>query len=357
MPSLFDPLVLRSITLKNRLGVSPMCMYSSDDGRANDWHMVHLGSRAVGGFALVMAEATAVEARGRITPRDAGLWEDTQIAPLARITRFVREHGAVPGIQIAHAGRKASYPRPWGEGTPTEHLPLESGGWEVVAPSAIPFDEGQPLPHALTPEEIAEIVGSFAAAARRAEAAGYEVLEIHAAHGYLLHEFLSPLSNKREDDYGGSFDGRARFLMEVVQACRMAWPDRFPMFVRLSCTDWAPGGVTIEDSVDLAKRLKVEGVDLVDCSSGAILPRIVIPAAPGFQVPFAEAIRSKVRIPTAAVGLITEPEQASDIIQERRADLVFLAREALRDPYFPLRAAKALGEPTAISRPPQYGRA
>jgi 2,4-dienoyl-CoA reductase-like NADH-dependent reductase (Old Yellow Enzyme family) len=354
--SLFDPLTLRSVTFRNRLGVSPMCMYSSDNGRATDWHLVHLGSRAVGGYALVMAEATAVEARGRISPEDAGLWEDSQIEPLARITRFVRAHGAVPGLQLAHAGRKASIARPWAP-TPNQPLFPGSGGWGVVGPSEIPFDEGHPLPHALSLAEIGQVTQAFVDATQRAITAGYEVLEIHAAHGYLLHEFLSPLANKRDDDYGGSFDHRVRFLLEVARKVRGSWPDRLPLFVRLSCTDWVPEGWTIEDSVALSKRLKTEGVDLIDCSSGAIAPRIAVAAAPGFQVPFAEMIRKQADMPTAAVGMITEPEQAAAIVREERADLVFTAREALRDPYFPLHAARALGAPpAAVPRPSQYAR-
>jgi 2,4-dienoyl-CoA reductase-like NADH-dependent reductase (Old Yellow Enzyme family) len=356
MPSLFEPLTLRSVTLKSRLAVSPMCMYSSHEGRATDWHLVHLGSRAVGGYALVMAEATAVEARGRISPDDAGLWSDDQIPPLARITRFLKQHGAVAGIQLAHAGRKASVARPWGAEKPSAPLSPGSGGWEVVAPSALPFDEGHPLPHALTTGEIAEVTDAFAQATRRAFDAGYEVVEIHGAHGYLIHEFLSPIANQRTDSYGGSFDGRTRFVREVVQGVRRVWPDGLPLLVRLSCTDWTPEGWTLEDSIALTRVLKGDGVDLIDCSSGAIAPRIAVPAAPGYQVPFAEAIRKEASIATAAVGLITTAEQARDIVASGKADLVFTARQALRDPYFPLHAAIELGVPDAVKKPGQYLR-
>ncbi len=358
MPDLFDPITIRSVTLRNRLGVSPMCMYSSNQGRATDWHLVHLGSRAIGGYGLVMAEATAVEQRGRISPDDAGLWEDGQIEPLARITRFIKQYGAVPAIQLAHAGRKASTARPWGHRKPNAPLAEAEGGWPVVAPSAIPFDAGYPTPHELTIPEIQQIQQAFVAAAGRARAAGFGIIELHGAHGYLINEFLSPLTNQRTDAYGGSFEHRARFLMEIVQQVRGVWPEEKPLFVRLSCTDWADeqGGWTIGDSVALARRLKPEGVDLIDCSSGAVIPHVKIPVGPGFQVPFAQAIKQEAGILTAAVGMITDAHQAQAIIADQKADLVFTARQALRNPYFPVHAARALQRPEAVLLPDQYMR-
>jgi 2,4-dienoyl-CoA reductase-like NADH-dependent reductase (Old Yellow Enzyme family) len=355
MPGLFDPLTLRGVTLRNRVGVSPMCQYSSSDGFASDWHLVHLGSRAVGGAGLVSVEATAVEARGRISPEDMGIWKDEHVAMLARIARFVEEHGAVAGIQIAHAGRKASTKRPWDGGGP---IPLEAGGFRPVAPSAIAFDEGWHVPHALLGHEIEEIVASFAAAAARARAAGFRWLELHFAHGYLAHEFLSPLSNARDDAWGGSEGARVRFAVETARAVRRVWPDDLPLSARLSCTDWVErGGWTLEDSVSLARRLKAEGVDLVDCSSGGNTPRAHIPTAPGYQVPFAEEIRRAAGVATAAVGLITEAEQAEAIVSSGRADMVMLARATLRDPYWALHAADTLGHPEKRAIPPQYARA
>ena len=351
MAHLFEPLTVRGVTLRNRVGVSPMCQYSSKDGMAGDWHLIHLGSRAVGGAALVCVEATAVEARGRISPEDMGLWTDAHAEPLARIARFVASEGAVPAIQLAHAGRKASVTRPWDGDRP---LADAEGGWEPVAPSAAPFNTGWRLPHALTVAEIADIVARFRDAAVRAREAGFEWLELHAAHGYLMHSFLSPLTNKRADDYGGSFADRCRFVVEVVRAVRRVWPDRLPLAVRLSCSDWLDGGWTVDDSIALATRLKSEGVDLIDCSSGGAVPGVKIPVAPGYQVPFAEAIR-KSGILTAAVGMITEAKQSDEIIREGRADLVMLARELLRDPYWPLHAAKQLEQPAPV--PPQYLRA
>ena len=353
MPQLFDSLTLRDVTLQNRIAVSPMCQYSSENGFANDWHFVHLGGRAVGGAGLVFTEATAVIREGRISPQDLGIWSEDHIEPLTRITHFIREQGSVAGIQLAHAGRKASTYRPWdGRGA----IPEAQGGWhEVVAPSALRFAEGYPLPEALTEDQIQGVVAAFAAAARRACDAGFAVVEIHAAHGYLLHEFLSPFSNHREDRYGGSFENRTRLLREVASAVRRAWPDRLPLFVRISATDWEAGGWDLEQSVELARQLKSLGVDLIDCSSGGNLPQAKIPVGPGYQTPFAERIRREVAIPTGALGLITSPVQADHIIRTDQADLVLLAREFLRDPYWPLRAARELGH--AIPWPVQYLRA
>lgn len=351
--ALFEPLTLGGVTLRNRIGVSPMCQYSSEDGVASDWHLVHLGARAVGGAGLVMAEATAVSPEGRITPGDAGIWGEKHVEPIVHINRFIRKHGAVPGIQLAHAGRKASAARPWEGGA---HLDEPAGGWPTLAPSPIPFgDKLTKVPRAMTDAEIAKVQNDFAEAAKRALAAGCEWLEIHSAHGYLLHEFLSPLSNQRTDSYGGGFDNRIRFLMETTRAVRRAWPERLPLAVRLSCTDWVDGGWDIEQSIELARRLKAAGVALIDCSSGGLVPGAKIPIGPGYQVPFAERIRHEAGIATAAVGLITQPMQAEEILRGGRADLVLLAREFLRNPNWPLRAAVALG---ARPDPPiQYARA
>src|ERR1700689_4064000 len=333
---LFPPLKQRSVTLPNRIAVSPMCQYSSVDGFASDWHLVHLGSRAVGGAGLVMVEATAVEARGRITPGDHGIWLDQHIAMLTRIAAFIKQQGAVPGIQIAHAGRKASCHVPWeNNGAP---IPVAAGGWETVAPSAVPFRESDPVPQALDHNGIRDIVDAFAQAARRSLAAGFEVLELHCAHGYLAHEFLSPLANKRTDEYGGSYKNRIRFVLELAEAVRDVEPERFPLFVRISATDWKEGGWNLGDSVLLASELRGRNVDLIDCSSGAMVPDAKIPAAPGFQVPFAERIKREANIRTGAVGMITDPHQADEIIRSEKADLVLLAREFLRDPYWPLHA-------------------
>ena len=353
MTHLFDPITLRGITLRNRIGVSPMCQYSSQDGLANDWHFAHLGARAVGGAGLIIAEATAVEARGRITAHDLGLWKDEQIAPLKRITDFIKQHGAVAGIQIAHAGRKASVARPWEGGRPVS---LEDGGWETVAPSALPLDAHFPTPHALSIDEIKQIQQAFVDAARRALEAGFDWLEIHGAHGYLIHSFYSPLSNQRQDAYGGSFENRIRFLMETVAAVREIWSEK-PLTVRLSCSDWTDGGWIIEDSVKLANLLKAAGVDLIDCSSGGNVAGARIPTEPGYQVAFAEAIRRGADIPTAAVGLITKPEHAEEIVQTGQADVVLLARALLREPYWALHAARALGVEGTTIVPPQYLRA
>ena len=352
---LWSPLQLRSVTLRNRIGVSPMCQYSSVEGLANDWHVAHLGSRAAGGAGLVIAEATAVAPEGRITPGDAGIWSDQHIEPIARVNRLVRQLGAVPGIQIAHAGRKASAARPWDGGA---HLADDAGGWPILAPSAVAFggDLGK-VPRAMTPADIARVHGDFVSAARRALAAECAFLELHAAHGYLFHEFLSPLANQRTDEYGGSFANRIRFLLETTVAVRAVWPDHLPLAVRLSCTDWVPGGWDVEQSIALARELKAAGVDLIDCSSGAILPDVRIPVGPSFQVPFAEQIRAATGLATAAVGLITEPGQADEIVRSGRADVVLLGRELLRDAYWPAHAARALGRPEAVPAPVQYARA
>ena len=353
MPGLFDPLAIRDLTFGNRVFVSPMCQYSSHDGYANDWHLVHLGSRAVGGAGLVMTEATAVLPEGRISPQDLGIWADGHIEMLARIVSFIHEQGSIAGMQLAHAGRKASTRRPWE--TPGT-VPENEGGWKkVVAPSAIAFTDTYPMPVALTHDGIQEVVSAFAAAARRACQAGFRVLEIHAAHGYLIHEFLSPLSNKREDDYGGSFENRTRLCREIVAAVRSAWPKELPLFLRISATDWVEGGWDIEESVKLAAQLKPMGVDLIDCSSGGNVPHAKIPVGPGYQVGFAQKIRCEAEIMTGAVGMITSPVQAEHIIRTEQADAVIMAREFLRDPYWALRAARELEHP--IAWPVQYLRA
>ena len=353
MPHLFDPLTLRGITLRNRIAVSPMCEYSSTDGFPSDWHLVHLGSRAVGGAGLVLTEAAAVAAEGRISPQDLGIYRDEHIEPLRRITRFIEEQGAVAGIQLAHAGRKASTARPW-EGK--DAVTVESGGWRpVFGPSALAFDDGYVLPEALSVDGISQVVQDFAQAAKRAADAGFRVAELHAAHGYLLHEFLSPQSNQRTDRYGGSFENRTRIVRETVEAVRAVWPEQFPLFVRLSATDWTEGGWDIAQSVELTRMLKPLGVDLIDTSTGGNVPRAKIPVGPGYQVQFAEQIKRDTGVLTGAVGLITDPRQADGIIREGKADLVLLARELLRDPYWPRRAAKELG--AEIAAPVQYGRA
>ena len=350
---LFDPLKIREITLKNRIFVSPMCQYSCEDGFANDWHFVHLGCRAVGGAALVMTEATAVEASGRISPQDLGLWKDEHIAPLARITGFIKSQGAVPGIQLAHSGRKGSTFRPWeGEGAVDE----SKGGWRTVfAPSAIPFSANYLVPEALSAERIAGITSYFVEAAKRALKAGYEVIEVHAAHGYLLDEFLSPAANKRTDKYGGSFENRIRMLMETVRGIRGVWPKQLPLFVRISATDWmGEQGWDEKDSVELARILKNEEVDLIDCSSGGMVPDVKIPVGPGYQVRFAERIRKETGILTSCVGMITSPAQADTILRTGQADAIVIARQFLRDPYWALHAAAELKE--KISWPSQYHR-
>jgi len=351
---LFAPLQLRDVRLRNRIGVSPMCQYSSVDGFANDWHLVHLGSRAVGGAALVITEATAVLPEGRISPEDLGIWKDDHIEMLARIFRFIEEQGAVPGMQLAHAGRKASTAAPWKTG---EHVVAEKdGGWRpIFAPSPLPFSPKDIVPQELDHAGITRVVQAFADASRRALQAGAKVIEIHAAHGYLLHSFLSPLSNQRTDEYGGSFENRTRALREVVIAIRAVWPERLPLFVRLSATDWVEGGWDVDQSVALAQQLKTLEVDLIDCSSGGLVPGAKIPVGPGYQVPFAERIRTEASIATAAVGMIITAEQADQIIRTGQADLVFLARELLRDPNWPIHAALRLKQELHVAD--QYRRA
>ncbi|MGO8794346.1 MAG: NADH:flavin oxidoreductase/NADH oxidase [Candidatus Sulfotelmatobacter sp.] len=353
MPTLFEPLRLRGVTFKNRIGISPMCQYSSEDGFANDWHLVHLGSRAVGGAALVMTEASAVVAEGRISPRDLGIYKDAHLEMLSRIFHFVEQQGAIPGMQLAHAGRKASAAVPWQGGAP---LSVSAGGWTpIFAPGPLAFDAGWQVPKELDKSEIVSIVDAFAAAAVRAFQAGAKIIEIHAAHGYLIHSFLSPLANRRSDEYGGSFANRIRFLKEVVDAVRKVWPDRLPLSVRISASDWADGGWTIDESVQLARELKPLGVDLIDCSSGGIAPRIPIPAGAGYQVPFAASVRREADVATAAVGMITDTAQADQIIRNGDADLVLIARASLRDPYLPLHAAAELR--ADVAWPNQYTRA
>lgn len=350
---LFSPLTLRSLTLRNRIGVSPMCQYSATDGLANDWHLVHLGSRAVGGAGLVIVEATGVAPEGRITPGCLGIWSDRHAEALAASAAFIKKHGAVAGIQIAHAGRKASAALPWNGGA---HLSEAQGGWETIAPSSIPFGgDLTKVPRAMSEADILRVQNDFVAAARRALAAGFNFLEIHSAHGYLFNEFLSPLSNQRTDRYGGSFENRTRILIETTRAIRKVWPDNLPLAVRISAIDWMPGGWQIEDSIALAKLLKAEGVDLIDTSSGGLVPDAKIKVEPGYQVPFAEKIRHSAEIKTAAVGFITEAKQADEIIRSGKADIVLLARQMLADPYWPAHAAKILGQ--KITPPNQYLRA
>ncbi len=352
MPHLFSELRLRSVTLSNRIGVSPMCQYSCVDGLANDWHFAHLAARAVGGAGLVFTEAAAVTAEGRISPHDLGVWSEQHFAPFERITRFIDQQGAIAGIQLAHAGRKASTYRPWsGRGA----VPEAQGGWRSVGPSAIAFAEDYTTPEELSVGGIAAVQQAFVAAAQRAYATGFRVIEIHAAHGYLVHEFLSPLSNRRTDAYGGSFENRTRFLRECVTAVRGVLPESCPLFVRISATDWTEGGWDIDQSIELARKLKALGVDVIDCSSGGNVEKATIPVGAGYQVPFAQRIRREADIMTAAVGMITAPTQADQIIRNGEADLVLLARELLREPYWPLRAARELG--AAMSWPAQYLRA
>src|SRR5437588_3506712 len=353
MAHLFEPLRLRDVEFRNRIMVSPMCQYSSVNGMANDWHFVHLGSRAVGGASLVMVEATAVTSEGRISPMDMGIWSDAHVEPFRPIFRFITERGAVPGIQLAHAGRKASPGEPWKRG---HAVSAAEGGWTpIYAPSAIAFAEGWQTPKALTVTEIAELVRCFALAAQRAEAAGAKLIEIHAAHGYLLHTFLSPLSNHRTDQYGGTFENRTCALREVLAAIRKVWPEGYPISVRISSTDWHENGWMIEDSIALARMLKPLGADIIDCSSGGLVPNVRIPVGPGYQTLFAQRIRQEGEIPTISVGMITDPAQADHIIRTGQADAVMLARQLLRDPYWPLHAAKALGHDMAW--PLQYERA
>jgi 2,4-dienoyl-CoA reductase-like NADH-dependent reductase (Old Yellow Enzyme family) len=351
--NLFSPLQLRDVTFRNRIGVSPMCQYSSADGFANDWHLVHLGSRAVGGAALVMTEASAVLPEGRISPQDLGIWKDEHIEMLARIFRFITASGAIPGMQLAHAGRKASTSPPWEGGDPVAE---EDGGWRpIFAPSPLSFDAGDIVPDELNEGGIQQIVAAFAAAAQRALKAGAQLIEIHAAHGYLIHEFLSPLSNQRKDNYGGSFENRTRVAREIVEAVRRVWPEQYPLLMRISATDWLGGGWDIEQSIALVQQLKPLGADMIDCSSGGAAPGARIPVAPGYQVPFAARIRAEAEIPTVAVGMITAPDQAEEILENGYADMIFMAREFLRDPYWPIGAASELGGD--CPPPVQYGRA
>lgn len=351
MSVLFTPLTLRSLTLRNRIGVSPMCQYSSVDGFANDWHLVHLGAYATGGAGLVFTEATAISPEGRISPHDLGIWRDAHIAELQRLTTFVRAQGAAVGIQLAHAGRKASMARPW---EPQATVQQNDGGWDVVGPSARPFSNVYAPPRAMSIAEIHEVISRFRESAARAVVAGFQVCELHAAHGYLLHQFLSPLSNERDDAYGGSFENRVRLTVEVSAAVREVWPDGWPVFVRISATDWADGGWDIDDSVRLSALLQDIGIDVMDCSSGGLTPAQQIPVAPGYQVPFARRVKHDAKIATAAVGLITTAEQAEQIVRDDDADLVLLAREMLRNPHWPLLAAHALG--AKAPWPVQYER-
>lgn len=351
--SLFDPFTLRGVTLRNRIGVSPMCQYSSTDGFANDWHLVHLGARAVGGAGVVIAEATAVTPEGRISPCDLGIWRDEHVEMLSRITRFIREQGAVAGMQLSHAGRKASTEVPWRGGAP---LSPGEGGWSpIVAPSAIPFGSRSQVPDALDVAGVRRIVAAFRDGARRALDAGFQMIELHGAHGYLLHEFLSPLANRRTDQYGGSFENRVRFVLEVADAVRTVWPDSLPLAVRLSATDWVDHGWDVDQSAELARLLGAHGADLIDCSSGGIVPGVKIPVAPGYQVSLAERVRTMSGVPTAAVGLLTSAQQADAVLRSGSADMVLLARKLLRDPYWPLYAARELG--VEIEWPVQYERA
>lgn len=353
MSALFAPLALRGVTLRNRIGVAPMCQYRAQDGVAGDWHHVHLVSRAVGGNALVLTEATAVTPEGRISPACLGLWQDAQAEALAPTVAAIRTHGAVAGVQLAHAGRKASAAPPDQGGGP---VTPDDGGWPVVGPSPLPVTAGYPIPHELTHHQLEGVVAAFRDAAVRACGAGFEVVEIHAAHGYLLHSFHSPLTNHRQDAYGGDLAGRTRLTREVIAAVRAVWPDHLPLLVRLSVTDWVEGGWTEEESVALARWLAADGVDLVDCSSGGAVPGVAIPTGPGYQVPLAARLRREAPVPTAAVGLIDTPAQAEAIVADGAADLVLLGRASLRDPYWPQRAARELGAEAALPPPTPYLR-
>ena len=353
MAALFNPLTIKSVTFKNRIVISPMCEYSSIDGFANDWHFVHLGSRAVGGAGLIITEATAVSPEGRITPDDLGIWKDEHLTELKKIVGFIHQNGSVAGVQLAHAGRKASHQSPWKGGMliPSH----EPEGWQTVAPSAIPYKEGTEAPMVLDEDGLAKVVSDFKEATRRAVEVGFKVVELHAAHGYLLHQFLSPLTNQRTDQYGGSFENRIRFLLEVTAAVQEVWPKDLPLFVRISATDWAEGGWNPEESAKLSQILKNQGVDLMDCSSGGLVSWQKIAADPNYQVPFAHQIKKETGILTGAVGLLTEAKQMEEIINSGQADLVLIARESLRDPYFPLQAAQELG--VDMQWPLQYERA
>ncbi|MFN9717292.1 MAG: NADH:flavin oxidoreductase/NADH oxidase [Planctomycetota bacterium] len=357
MSQLFQEYQLKDVTLRNRIGVAPMCQYSSDDGFPNDWHFVHLGSRAVGGAGLIIVEATAVSPEGRISPADSGIYLDAHIEPFARICRFMKQEGSVPGIQLAHAGRKASARKPW-EGD--NHIPTNEGGWDTIAPSAVAFGEHLPkVPKEMTLDDIQQVQAAFVSAAKRSLLAGFEWLELHFAHGYLAHEFYSPLANFRNDQYGGSFDNRVRFLTETFRAVRAVWPERLPLTVRLSVTDWTNGGVTIEESIELTRRLKSEGLDLLDVSHGFVSPDLSeIPWAPGFMAPFSRQLRTGADIPVAVGWMISDPHQAETIVADGCADVVLLAREMLRDPYWPYHAAVQLGAKSASDiLPNQYARA
>ena len=352
MSKLLSTIKIRNLEFKNRIFVSPMCQYSAKDGVPNDWHLVHLGSRAVGGAALVLTEATAVSPEGRISPADLGIWNNEQVKSFKRITDFIKSQGAVPGIQLAHAGRKASTKTPWiGDGM----VPESEGGWQVVGPSPVKFADNYPQPKELTAADIKKVVGEWEDSAKRSLEAGFQVVEIHMAHGYLLHQFLSPLSNKRTDEYGGSLQNRMRFPLDVANAVREVWPNNLPVFVRVSVTDWAEGGWDLPQSIELATELKRLGIDLIDSSSGGLVPSAKVPVAPGYQVKFAEEIRKQAGIMTGAIGLITDAAQAENILVTGQADAVFMARELLRDPYFPLHAARALGDEPEY--PKQYLRA
>ena len=351
MAKINEPLTIKGITIKNRIGMSPMCQYSSVNGFANDWHFVHYGTRAVGGTGLIMVEATAVVPEGRITPFDLGLWNDTQIVGLQKITNFIHQQGAIAGIQISHAGRKASHDTPSAGG---KQLPVQEGGWHAVAPSPIAFDPAGSKPDELDKSEIQTIIEQFKATALRAKQAGFKVLEIHAAHGYLIHEFYSPMSNQRTDEYGGSFENRIRLLLEITAAVQTVWPEEYPLFVRLSSSDWTEGGWDLNDTIELSRILREKGVDLVDCSSGGNIISAKIPVAPGYQVHFSEEIR-KTGILTSSVGLITSAEQMFEILEEGKADMIFLGRELLRNPYFPLLSALKTGD--EVTWPKQYTRA
>ncbi len=352
MALLFSPYIIKSIIFKNRLVISPMCQYSAEDGFANDWHLVHLGSRAIGGAALIIQEATAVSPEGRITHGDLGIWKDEHIEKLKNITAFIKANGAIAGIQLAHAGRKASFNNPW---TGAKQLTTAENAWVAVAPSAIPFYEGDIAPQALTLQGIKQLIIDFKTASERAFLAGYQVIEIHAAHGYLINQFLSPFTNKRTDEYGGSFENRVRLLLEITDAINLVWPSDLPLFVRISATEWTEGSWTETDSIKLALLLKNKGVDLIDCSTGGNIPHVKIALTPGYQVAFAEQIKREAEIATGAVGLITTAEQAETILQQQQADMIFIARASLRDPMFALNAAKTLG--VEIDWPLQYARA
>ncbi len=352
MALLFKPIRIRNVELKNRIVVSPMCQYSSIDGFANDWHLVHLGTRAIGGAALVFTEAASVSPEGRITLDDLGIWKDEHIIFLKRITDFIKQNGSVPGIQLAHAGRKASHFSPWKGG---KFLKKEEGAWETLAPGAVAYKAGEPLPKEMTKAEIEQLIKDFGSATQRAVDAGFEVFEIHAAHGYLLNEFLSPLTNNRNDEYGGSFENRIRLLLEIIKEMRNEMKNEFPLFVRISATDWVDGGWDENNSVALAKILKEHEVDVIDCSTGGNSHEQKIPVAPLYQVPFSEKIKKEAGILTATVGIITTAQEAEQILEEQKADLIIMARQLLREPYFPLNAAKQLG--VDLKWPSQYERA